>query len=113
MTLSQMFVWYGFFALGGWVIFLILLLIRRSFLAQEKPFNQKRFELPVRLCKNCPRSARILEQEHRLYPEAVARVLSSGFRVEGRRTIDARERGRTSEVTKEIDQKGRADDEES
>lgn len=31
-------------------------------------------------------SARILEQEHRLYPEAVARVLSGRFRVEGRRT---------------------------
>lgn len=32
-------------------------------------------------------SARILEQEHLLYPEAVARVLSKGFRVEGRRTL--------------------------
>jgi len=32
-------------------------------------------------------SARILEQEHKLYPEAVARVLSAGFRVEGRRTV--------------------------
>jgi phosphoribosylglycinamide formyltransferase-1 len=31
-------------------------------------------------------SARILEQEHRVYPEAVARVLSPRFRVEGRRT---------------------------
>ncbi|HXG68883.1 MAG TPA: phosphoribosylglycinamide formyltransferase [Blastocatellia bacterium] len=31
-------------------------------------------------------SARILEQEHMIYPEAAARVLSSGFRVEGRRT---------------------------
>lgn len=31
-------------------------------------------------------SSRILEQEHRLYPEAVARVLTKGFRVEGRRT---------------------------
>ena len=31
-------------------------------------------------------SARILEQEHIAYPEAVARVLSPGFRVEGRRT---------------------------
>jgi phosphoribosylglycinamide formyltransferase 1 len=30
-------------------------------------------------------SARILEQEHRIYPEAVARVLSPGFYVEGRR----------------------------
>src|SRR5262249_525867 len=32
-------------------------------------------------------SARILEQEHLLYPEAVARVLTPGFRVEGRRTF--------------------------
>lgn len=32
-------------------------------------------------------SARILEQEHRIYPEAVARVLSKDFRVEGRRTL--------------------------
>jgi phosphoribosylglycinamide formyltransferase-1 len=32
-------------------------------------------------------SARILEQEHKIYPEAVARVLSEGFRVEGRRTF--------------------------
>ena len=31
-------------------------------------------------------SARILEQEHALYPEAVARVLSAGFRIEGCRT---------------------------
>src|SRR5215471_3644602 len=31
-------------------------------------------------------SARILEQEHIAYPEAVARVLSPGFKVEGRRT---------------------------
>jgi phosphoribosylglycinamide formyltransferase 1 len=31
-------------------------------------------------------SARILEQEHQAYPEAVARALSKGFRVEGRRT---------------------------
>ncbi len=30
-------------------------------------------------------SARILEQEHRIYPEAIALVLSKGFRVEGRR----------------------------
>jgi len=30
-------------------------------------------------------SARILEQEHRIYPAAVARVLSPGFTVEGRR----------------------------
>ena len=32
-------------------------------------------------------TARILEQEHRVYPEAVARVLSTGFRVNGRRTF--------------------------
>jgi phosphoribosylglycinamide formyltransferase-1 len=32
-------------------------------------------------------SARILEQEHLIYPEAVARVLSKEFRVEGRRTF--------------------------
>jgi phosphoribosylglycinamide formyltransferase-1 len=32
-------------------------------------------------------SARILEQEHRIYPEAAARVLSKGFRVEDRRTL--------------------------
>jgi len=31
-------------------------------------------------------SARILEQEHQLYPQAVARVLSESFRIEGRRT---------------------------
>ncbi len=30
-------------------------------------------------------SARILEQEHGIYPEAVARVLNKNFRVEGRR----------------------------
>ena len=29
-------------------------------------------------------SARILEEEHRIYPEAVARVLDEGFRIEGR-----------------------------
>lgn len=32
-------------------------------------------------------SARILAEEHRAYPEAVARVLAPGFRVEGRRTL--------------------------
>lgn len=32
-------------------------------------------------------SARILEYEHRIYPEAAARVLSKGFRVEGQRTF--------------------------
>jgi phosphoribosylglycinamide formyltransferase 1 len=32
-------------------------------------------------------SARILEQEHRIYPEAVARVLRAGFQIEGRRAF--------------------------
>jgi phosphoribosylglycinamide formyltransferase-1 len=32
-------------------------------------------------------SERILRQEHRIYPEAIARVLCEGFRVEGRRTF--------------------------
>ncbi len=32
-------------------------------------------------------SARILAEEHRAYPEAVARVLTPGFRVEGRRAF--------------------------
>ena len=32
-------------------------------------------------------SGRILEQEHLIYPEAVARVLGKDFRVEGRRTF--------------------------
>jgi phosphoribosylglycinamide formyltransferase-1 len=32
-------------------------------------------------------SDRILQQEHRIYPEAIARVLCEGFRVEGRRTF--------------------------
>ena len=31
-------------------------------------------------------SARILVEEHKLYPEAVSKVLSEGFRIEGRRT---------------------------
>lgn len=34
-------------------------------------------------------SARILEQEHRLYPEAVARVLKGSWRIEGRRFVTA------------------------
>ncbi len=34
-------------------------------------------------------SARILEQEHRIYAEAVRRALSPGFRIEGRRTFFA------------------------
>ena len=32
-------------------------------------------------------TSRILEQEHRIYPEAIGRVLSKGFRVEGQRTF--------------------------
>lgn len=36
-------------------------------------------------------SRRILEQEHLIYPEAVARVLNKGFRVEGRRTFFSEE----------------------
>jgi phosphoribosylglycinamide formyltransferase-1 len=32
-------------------------------------------------------SARILEQEHRAYPEAVALRLAPGFRIDGRRTF--------------------------
>jgi phosphoribosylglycinamide formyltransferase-1 len=34
-------------------------------------------------------AARILEIEHRLYPEAVARVLKGGWRIEGRRFVPA------------------------
>ena len=34
-------------------------------------------------------SARILEEEHRIYPLAIARVLTPGFRVEGRRTFSS------------------------
>ena len=37
-------------------------------------------------------SARILEQEHEIYPEAVALVLSSCFQVNGRRTSFARKK---------------------
>ncbi len=32
-------------------------------------------------------SARILQQEHRLYPEAVTRMLTRAYRIEGRRVI--------------------------
>ncbi|HLH40354.1 MAG TPA: phosphoribosylglycinamide formyltransferase [Bryobacteraceae bacterium] len=35
-------------------------------------------------------AARILEQEHVIYPEAIALVLSGNFRIEGRRVIDQR-----------------------
>jgi len=34
-------------------------------------------------------SARILEEEHRIYPLAIARVLSPGFMVEGRKTFSS------------------------
>ncbi len=34
-------------------------------------------------------SARILKEEHRIYPMAVARVLAGGWRVDGRRWIEA------------------------
>lgn len=33
--------------------------------------------------------ARILEQEHRLYPEAIARILAGGWRIDGRRFVPA------------------------
>jgi phosphoribosylglycinamide formyltransferase-1 len=32
-------------------------------------------------------AARILEVEHRLYPEAIARIISGGWRVDGRRVV--------------------------
>jgi phosphoribosylglycinamide formyltransferase 1 len=34
-------------------------------------------------------AARILVEEHRIYPEAIARVLAGGWRVEGRRFVQA------------------------
>jgi phosphoribosylglycinamide formyltransferase 1 len=34
-------------------------------------------------------SARMLEEEHRIYPEAVARVLRGGWRIDGRRFVTA------------------------
>jgi folate-dependent phosphoribosylglycinamide formyltransferase PurN len=34
-------------------------------------------------------SARILVEEHRLYPEAVRRVLDGGWRIDGRRFLGA------------------------
>ncbi len=36
-------------------------------------------------------AARILEEEHRLYPEAIRRVLRGGWRIENRRFIEAAE----------------------
>jgi phosphoribosylglycinamide formyltransferase-1 len=38
-------------------------------------------------------AARILIEEHRIYPEAIARVIAGGWRVEGRRFIAAARRG--------------------
>ena len=35
-------------------------------------------------------SARILEQEHRIYPEAIAEVIAGGWSVEGRRFVSAK-----------------------
>jgi phosphoribosylglycinamide formyltransferase 1 len=35
-------------------------------------------------------AARILEEEHRLYPEAIARVLAGGWRIDGRRFVSDR-----------------------
>jgi len=35
-------------------------------------------------------SARILVEEHRIYPEAIARVLAGGWRIEGRRVVHER-----------------------
>ena len=39
-------------------------------------------------------SARILEQEHRIYPEAVADVLAGGWRIDGRRFVTPASRAR-------------------
>jgi phosphoribosylglycinamide formyltransferase-1 len=33
-------------------------------------------------------SARILEQEHRIYSEAIALVISGRYRIEGRRVVE-------------------------
>jgi phosphoribosylglycinamide formyltransferase-1 len=32
-------------------------------------------------------SARILEAEHRLYPDAIGRILQGGWRIDGRRVV--------------------------
>jgi phosphoribosylglycinamide formyltransferase-1 len=37
-------------------------------------------------------SARILEAEHRLYPDAIGRILQGGWRIDGRRVIFGRQR---------------------
>jgi phosphoribosylglycinamide formyltransferase-1 len=34
-------------------------------------------------------SARILVEEHRIYPAAIARVLAGGWRIDGRRVVSA------------------------
>jgi phosphoribosylglycinamide formyltransferase-1 len=34
-------------------------------------------------------SARILAEEHRIYPEAIGRVIGGNFRIEGRRVLSA------------------------
>jgi phosphoribosylglycinamide formyltransferase-1 len=39
-------------------------------------------------------AARILEEEHRLYPEAIQRVLDGGWRIEGRRFVPVVQTGR-------------------
>lgn len=41
-------------------------------------------------------AARILEQEHRAYPEAVQMILDGGWRVEGRRFVPAKSRNSAS-----------------
>ena len=43
-------------------------------------------------------SARILVEEHRIYPEAIAAVLDGGWRVEGRRFVRGAARGCTSDL---------------
>jgi phosphoribosylglycinamide formyltransferase-1 len=40
-------------------------------------------------------AARILEVEHRLYPEAIQRVLDGGWKISDRRLVDVRDNGRT------------------
>jgi phosphoribosylglycinamide formyltransferase 1 len=48
--------------------------------------------VPVLDSDDAPTLARrILEQEHRIYPEAIALVLSGNFRIKGRRVIDERD----------------------
>src|SRR5215471_7895468 len=50
----------------------------------------KQAVVPV-LAQDTPETlaARILEQEHRIYPEAIALALSGRYRIEGRRVIEA------------------------